>query len=203
MEPSTGVPGKDVKSLPQTARNFSWSVEDFILHYCLREYLCQDGETYHLTDLAKGGMTIRLAGEQRQARYDRWYPLIEKELRLLTKQGGTRLRPIKGGTSLRKIGPCVASQTPRPSHTWMRCGLSTTCLMQGFYRRLRSWLCLKQCGTIQDVRFPELTLLFVYGGWVSESWWARMILWGLSNRLSEAPMAGDNRAGPCATIEVA
>ena len=84
----------DVKSLPQTARNFSWSVEDFILHYCLREYLCQDGETYHLTDLAKGGMTIRLAGEQRQARYDRWYPLIEKELRLLTKQGGTRLIAI-------------------------------------------------------------------------------------------------------------
>ena len=90
MEPSTGVPGKDRKSPSQIARNFSWSVEDFILHYCVREYLCQSGETYHLTDLAKGGMKTKFAGKQRQDRYDRWYPLLEEELRLLTKPEGTR-----------------------------------------------------------------------------------------------------------------
>ena len=94
MEPSTGVPGKEIKGLPKIPRNFSWSVEDFILHYCVKKYLCQDGETYHLTDLAKGGMKTKLAAKQRQARYDRWYPLLEKELRLLTKQGGTRLIAI-------------------------------------------------------------------------------------------------------------
>ena len=91
MEPSTGVPGKEIKSLPKIPRNFSWSVEDFILHYCVREYLCQDGDTYHLTDLAKGGMTIKLADEQRQARYDRWHPMLKDELRLLNKPGRTRL----------------------------------------------------------------------------------------------------------------
>ena len=94
MEPSTGVPGKEINGLPKIPQNFSWSVEDFILHYCVREYLCQDGETYHLTDLAKGGMTTKLATKQRQDRYNRWYPLLEKELRLLTKQGGTRLIAI-------------------------------------------------------------------------------------------------------------
>ena len=94
MEPSTGVPGKEIKGLPKIPRNFSWSVEDFILHYCVREYLCQDGDTYHLTDLAKGGMKTKLAAKQPQARYDRWYPLLKDELRLLNKPGRTRLIAI-------------------------------------------------------------------------------------------------------------
>ncbi len=94
MEPSTGVQGQNRKVPPQIARNFSWSVEDFILHYCTREYLCGDGETYHLTDLAKGGMTIRLADKQRERRYESWYPLLEEELRLLNKPGKTRLITI-------------------------------------------------------------------------------------------------------------
>ena len=94
MEPSTGVSGKDRKDPSQIARNFSWSVEDFILHYCIREYLCQNGETYHLTDLAKGGMTTKFADKQRECRYERWYPLLDKELRLLTKQQGTRIIAI-------------------------------------------------------------------------------------------------------------
>ena len=95
MEPSTGVPGrKDRKDPDQTARNFAWSVEDFILHYCIREYLCRDGETYHLTDLAKGGMSTRLAGKERQRRYERWYPILKRELQLLTKPKGTRVIAI-------------------------------------------------------------------------------------------------------------
>lgn len=102
MEPSTGVPvrapkGKSKKELwkkCQVDRNFTWSVEDFILHYCIRKYLCQDGETYHLTDLSKGGMKVRIAGKQRQLRYDLWYPLLEKEIALLTKPGKTKLIAI-------------------------------------------------------------------------------------------------------------
>ena len=101
MEPSTGVPGSPTEALgrdcidpSQMERNFSWSVEDFILHYCIREYLCQEGETYHLTDLAKGGMTIRFAGKQRKSRYESWYSLLEEELRLMNKPGKTRLIAI-------------------------------------------------------------------------------------------------------------
>jgi hypothetical protein len=94
MEPSTGVPSKGNGEASEEPLNFSWSVEDFILHYCIRNYLCSTGETYHLTDLAKGGMTTKLAAKQRNERYDRWYPLLEEELRLLAKPGKTRLIAI-------------------------------------------------------------------------------------------------------------
>ena len=91
MEPSTGVPGKGGNDPSRIPRNFTWSVEDFILHYCVRNYLCGERQTYHLTDLTKGSMTIRLANKQRRSRYERWYPLLKKELQLLAKPEGTRL----------------------------------------------------------------------------------------------------------------
>ena len=94
MEPSTGVLGKDRKDPYEIDRNFSWSVEDFILHHCIRNWLCRDGESYHLTDLAKGGMKTRLAGVERRRRYDRWYDLLTEELRLLSKGRGTRIITI-------------------------------------------------------------------------------------------------------------
>ena len=69
----------------------------------------------------------------------------------------------EGGTSLPKTGPCAASRTLRASHTWTRCGSSITCLLAAFYRPRRWWLCLRQCVTIPDVRFPNLSWLFVSG----------------------------------------
>ena len=48
MEPSTGVHGGHEGQAPESSLNFSWSVEDFILHYCAREYLCRRGETITL-----------------------------------------------------------------------------------------------------------------------------------------------------------
>ncbi len=96
MEPSTGVPvaapkGSSKKELWKEChrdRNFTWSVEDFILHYCIREYLCQKSETYHLTDLSKCGMKTK------EAQKDRWYPILEEEIQLLTKPGKTQLIAI-------------------------------------------------------------------------------------------------------------
>ena len=94
MEPSEGTRGKILGSVAHPIRNFLWSVEDFILHHCVRKYLCQSGETYHLTDLSKGAMTTKLAGIRRRQRYKRWYPLLQEELRLLTKPEGTRIIAI-------------------------------------------------------------------------------------------------------------
>ena len=91
MEPSTGGSGRCEGPVPEPPLNFSWSVEDFILQYCAREYLCRRGETYHITDLAKGVMTVRDAGRHRQKRYERWYPLLRQELAQLHKPGKTRL----------------------------------------------------------------------------------------------------------------
>ncbi len=63
-------------------------------HYYIRKYLLQNGERYHLTDLAKGGMDIKEAKRTATVRYERWYPLLEKEIHLLTKPGKTKLIAI-------------------------------------------------------------------------------------------------------------
>ena len=87
MEPSFGgrsgvpTPGKALNS-----RNFTGSLEDFILHYCVREYLCEGERSYYLTDLSKGAMPVARASGSlalRYERYRRWYPLLCQEIGLV------------------------------------------------------------------------------------------------------------------------
>ena len=68
MEPSLGrwarVKGKSrledaQKRIDQGFRNFC---AVWILHYPVRTYLCQDGESYYVTDLAKGAMLTNEEG---------------------------------------------------------------------------------------------------------------------------------------------
>lgn len=95
QEPSGGK-GDTVKALEgikRGERNFSGSVEDFILHFCVQEYLCQGGKTYYLTDLAKGAMPTKFADQNRIERYERWYPLLQRELRVVANPG-MRIIPI-------------------------------------------------------------------------------------------------------------
>ena len=79
MEPSRPVNIDNIK-------NFAVSVEDFILHFCVSEYLCKRGRTYHITDLSKGAMPVAKASESpalRYERYKRWYPLLCEEIKLV------------------------------------------------------------------------------------------------------------------------
>ena len=64
-----------------------WSPEDFILHYTARRFLCSADETYHVTDISKGAMTVEKAQIDRRARYARWAALLDKEVRLIAKPG--------------------------------------------------------------------------------------------------------------------
>ena len=66
-------------------RNFIASFEDFMLQFCLRNYLCRDGQTYHVTDLAKGGMPTDQAKRTRNKRWPRWSGLLNEELKLVSK----------------------------------------------------------------------------------------------------------------------
>jgi hypothetical protein len=68
-------------------RNFIFSIEDFILHFCVRRYLCGTEQRYHITDLSKGAMLVKHAGMARVERYDRWYALLEEELELVSSTG--------------------------------------------------------------------------------------------------------------------
>ena len=98
MEPSTGVSGKmpldRLDGKPRKDKNFCWSTEDFVFHFAIRNYLCPSGKTYHLTDLSKGAMKVREAKKKRQEKYERWYPLLKEELRLVSNSERTRIIAI-------------------------------------------------------------------------------------------------------------
>lgn len=87
MEPSLGRWAKTSDEarakLRAGFRNFLDALEIQILHFCVRRYLCSADERYYITDLAKGAMLGRHAREEPLDRYDRWYPLLEKELALV------------------------------------------------------------------------------------------------------------------------
>jgi hypothetical protein len=68
-------------------RNFFSSIEDFILHFCIQQYLCEPPQRYHITDLSKGAMLVEHAVVARTQRYDRWYGLLVEELDLVATSG--------------------------------------------------------------------------------------------------------------------
>lgn len=87
MEPSLGrwaSSPEDAKSKVDAGfRNFLFSTETSILHFCIRHYLCKPTQRYHITDFSKGAMHVKVAGRERMQRYDRWYPLLQEEINLV------------------------------------------------------------------------------------------------------------------------
>src|SRR5262245_8864327 len=87
MEPSLGRWARsadEARSKVEAGfRNFLSSIEDFILHFSIKQYLCEPTQRYHITDLSKGAMLVRRAGVARTQRYDRWYGLLVEELDLV------------------------------------------------------------------------------------------------------------------------
>src|SRR5271165_6026615 len=82
MEPSLGRCSADQLSskVEEGFRNFLFSIEDFIFHFCVRRYLCGPAQRYHITDVSKGAMLVDRANLARSRRYDRWYPLLKEEI---------------------------------------------------------------------------------------------------------------------------
>jgi hypothetical protein len=91
MEPSIGRWGRDQdagrRKVEAGFRNFVSTMEDFLLHFAIRRYLCRPDQRYHITDLSKGAMLVEHAGVSRNERYDRWYPLLVEELDLVAAPG--------------------------------------------------------------------------------------------------------------------
>lgn len=87
MEPSG--PSDDLRAwIAAGFRNFLRSPDDFILHWSVRRYLCGPGQTYHITDVSKGAMTVKEANRDRRQRWDRWWPSLAAEIELLSKSDG-------------------------------------------------------------------------------------------------------------------
>ena len=95
MEPSLGRWAKSVDEgrarVADGMRNFLGSIEDQILHYSSRHYLCAVDERCFVTDLSKGAMLVKDADVDRTTRYDRWYALLLEELDLVARPGATIL----------------------------------------------------------------------------------------------------------------
>ena len=82
MEPSRGRWARTAEEAKLKVdagfRNFIFSIETSILHYCVRRYLCESTQRYHITDLSKGAMFVEKARNARIDRYYRWYTLLNK-----------------------------------------------------------------------------------------------------------------------------
>jgi hypothetical protein len=107
MEPSLGrwARSADEASSKVKAgfRNFVSSIEDFILHFSIRRYLCGPEQRYHITDLSKGAMLVDRAGLARVQRYDRWYALLQEEIELVAApsagcHGALQNQPLVGAS---------------------------------------------------------------------------------------------------------
>lgn len=61
------------------------STEVGILHHTVQRFLCRAGETYHITDISKGAMTVEKANIDRGRRYRDWLPLLKEEIRIVAK----------------------------------------------------------------------------------------------------------------------
>ena len=103
MEPSLGrwapTPQIATESINAGFRNFIYSLEDFILHFCANRYLCAKSERYFVTDVSKGAMLVVRAGKDRVERYNRWHSLLNEELALLLRDSG---RVIAVGNAVKK-----------------------------------------------------------------------------------------------------
>ena len=56
-----------------------------LLKLSIERFLCQPGETYHLTDVSKGAMPVAMADIDREQRYEEWYPLLLEEIEIVGK----------------------------------------------------------------------------------------------------------------------
>ena len=87
MEPSLGrwarSPQEAKSKVDEGFRNFLFSTETSILHFCIRHYLCEPTQRYHITDFSKGAMFVKGAGDTRTERYEMWYPLLKEEIDLV------------------------------------------------------------------------------------------------------------------------
>ena len=88
MEPSLGgMDFETAKSKAATREFTNWGKypEKSTLEYAVHNYLGVNGGSFYFTDLAHGAMKPQSKGTNDPVKYERWYPLFEKELGLVAK----------------------------------------------------------------------------------------------------------------------
>ncbi len=81
------------KKVEKGFRNFRTSEDAkstlYLLTRSIERFLLRGGESYHLTDLAKGAIPVKRADGDREQRYKEWYPLLLKEIEVVGKPGAS------------------------------------------------------------------------------------------------------------------
>ena len=89
MEPSLKKWAKTTEEgerlIKEGFRNNLFDIDNFILHYCIRHFLCQ-GHSYYITDLSKGAMPVEVASKGRRNRYQSWFPLFKEEFDIVSNR---------------------------------------------------------------------------------------------------------------------
>ena len=108
------------KKIAEGARNFGWPSNDSeplaLFMLSIERFLCQQGETYHLTDVSKGAMPVTVAALDRDRRYQDWYPLLLEEIEIVVKPGAPVIaigKKVEAFLEQRDL----KSMTGRPLHT--------------------------------------------------------------------------------------
>lgn len=96
MEPSFGWADSvedGEKKVEKGFRNFITSDDAKgtlnLLKLSIDRFLLGCGETYHLTDVSKGAMPVKIADIDREQRYKEWYSLLLKEIDVVGKPGAS------------------------------------------------------------------------------------------------------------------
>lgn len=116
MEPSAALRA-DGNPDPAVVNLYA-SVGDFILHFCARNYLCEEGESYFTTDLAKGAMPTAQAKKTAAKRWPKWHKLLKEELELVGKQDakvivvGRGLETFLGNSGTPKLAGSILHWSP-------------------------------------------------------------------------------------------
>lgn len=118
MEPSTA---RTADGTPIAIRNFCASVGDFALHYSARNFLCEEGLTYFITNVAKGAVPTGQAKKTASKRWPKWYPLLKKELALVSKPEvpviavGSRVETFLGEQGTPRLKGSILHYSPNAS----------------------------------------------------------------------------------------
>ena len=87
MEPSFGRWAKSIEDAEKKIAEGFRNGAPARFTRCIEWFLCQPGETYHLTDVSKGAMLVKVAGRDRKRRWEEWYPLLLEEIEIVGKPG--------------------------------------------------------------------------------------------------------------------
>ena len=108
------------ESVENGFRNFLKYEGDAVLHYCAYHYLCDRQFAYHITDISKGAMKVKMADCDREARYASWMPILKREIEELGE-------------------PIMIAIGNKASEALMHAGFQTAGRVRHFATRLDDW----------------------------------------------------------------